>query len=387
VVIVPELEANTRRGKSGMLSWLERGIAEPSEAGEATEFLVAPVQSKGTERGNAKAWVDHVRCERESQELRRLLYVAATRARDELHFFALPAWKEARDGSRELATPTNSLLATAWPAFEEEIRQRFDEWRAKSPAGEDGEVILEYLAAGAKNDPDESPKPTTIRRLPPDFCLDTGMHDAVAGDAPLLSSGRSYERHEGGLLPRAMGKAVHTLMQQLAQLLAAQSRQAALTALPGFVPSIAAGVRAAGVDAERAGRIANQALEIVQRAAIEPVGRWILAPHSDAASEVRWAGVAGGKVRTVQVDRVFRAGDAPLIDEGRDEQRTWWIVDYKTAHEDGLDPALALPELRRVFAPQVETYAMILRNLHGADIAIRAGLYYPRMLLLDWWAL
>ena len=65
----------------------------------------------------------------------------------------------------------------------------------------------------------------------------------------------------------------------------------------------------------------------------------------------------------------------------------WWIVDYKTAHADSADPALTLPALRPLFAPQIEAYARVLRNLHGADAVVRAGLYYPRMLLLDWWEL
>jgi hypothetical protein len=41
--------------------------------------------------------------------------------------------------------------------------------------------------------------------------------------------------------------------------------------------------------------------------------------------------------------------------------------------------------MHRLFAPQLATYADVLRKLHGADAPIRAGLYYPRMLLFDWW--
>jgi ATP-dependent helicase/nuclease subunit A len=52
-----------------------------------------------------------------------------------------------------------------------------------------------------------------------------------------------------------------------------------------------------------------------------------------------------------------------------------------------LEPAIVLPELRKIFAPQLEAYAEVLRNLHGKDSLIRAGLYYPRMLLFDWWEL
>jgi hypothetical protein len=68
-------------------------------------------------------------------------------------------------------------------------------------------------------------------------------------------------------------------------------------------------------------------------------------------------------------------------------QQAWWIVDYKTAHSDNVDPAEALPKLRPLFAPQLERYAEVLRNLHGEVAPIRAGLYYPRMLQFDWWEL
>ena len=67
-----------------------------------------------------------------------------------------------------------------------------------------------------------------------------------------------------------------------------------------------------------------------------------------------------------------------------DGEQAWWIVDYKAA-QAGSDSSTSLPALRTLFAPQLETYARFLRNLHGRDAVIRAGLYYPRMLLFDWW--
>ena len=205
------------------------------------------------------------------------------------------------------------------------------------------------------------------------------MESAISG----LGTNRLYERHEGGLLSRALGKAVHALFQQLAQLVVTQPLDAALAALARLTPRIASDVRSIGVDPQQAGRIAAQALEIVLKAATDPQAQWILAPHEEAENEVRWTGVVDGSLRTVQVDRVFRAGLAPnAVDKD-----TWWIIDYKTAHEDGLDPAAALPELRRIFAPQIEAYAQVLRKLRGADAPVRGGLYYPRMSLLDWWEL
>jgi hypothetical protein len=148
-------------------------------------------------------------------------------------------------------------------------------------------------------------------------------------------------------------------------------------------PRIAAKVRALGVDQAQAASLAAEAVKLALAATNDPVGQWILSPHADAASEVRWAGVVSGSLSTVRVDRVFRGGLTP---ESEGEQ-AWWIIDYKTAHADAPDPAAALPRLHTLFAPQLEAYARILRNLHGADAVLRAGLYYPRMMLLDWWEL
>jgi ATP-dependent helicase/nuclease subunit A len=400
VVLVPELQAGVKHGSRDLLSWLERGLPPVSNAdsandsAEITEFLVAPLPPKGAEGGAAKKWVDSVRRDRESQEDQRILYVAATRARNELHLFAQPEYETGKDGALTLAALRESLLKTAWPALEGEVRERFAEWRAAKASeektrAEEEEVTIDSIAASSEDNllrmpsPNEPRpvKPARLRRLPPAFRIADGAPAAFVFEVPLQGTNRLYERHEGGLLSRALGKAVHALFQQLAQLAAAQSLDTSLASLTGMAPRITSDIRAIGVDPQQAGRIAAQAFETVQRAAGDHQAQWILAPHAEAENEVRWTGFVDGSLRTVQVDRVFRAGLAPdAVDND-----AWWIIDYKTAHEEGLDPADALPELRRVFAPQIEAYAKILRNLRGADATVRGGLYYPRMMLLDWW--
>jgi hypothetical protein len=139
------------------------------------------------------------------------------------------------------------------------------------------------------------------------------------------------------------------------------------------------------VDQAQAAAIAAEALQLALGTSHDPGGQWILSPHADSGNEVRWGGVVAGELTAVRVDRVFRAGLEPLS-EG---QQAWWIVDYKTAHAEmrDSDPAASLPRLREIFAPQLEAYAQVLRNLQGADAPVHAVLYYPRMLLLDWWKL
>jgi hypothetical protein len=170
-------------------------------------------------------------------------------------------------------------------------------------------------------------------------------------------------------------------MEELARLRVALDWEAALSDLRSLALRIASEIRAFGLERRQADEFSRRALTIVGEASRDPVCRWILAPHAEAASEARFVGVLSGGVRTVQVDRVFRAGAAPRA-VGDD---CWWIVDYKTAHEDGVEASEFLPRLRDLFAPQLEAYAAVLRNLHGSNARICAGLYYPRLLQFDWW--
>ena len=384
VVIVPDLQAGSGRSKGGLLSWLERGVASPNESGDIIEFLVAPLPSKGAESGKSKLWVDRVRRERESQETKRVLYVAATRAREELHLFARPDYKEERDGSLSLCDPRDTLLATAWPALKDEVKRRFDQWKKTPEVAE----IESIAAAGADNllVMTSHGKPAVLRRLPTNYQSPQLIdHPSVASDSAVvgLSGPQLYRRHEGGVVSRAMGSAVHWLLEQLAALRLTNDWPAVRTGLESLQPRITAQLRSAGIEQVQAQRIAAQGLGLAIKAAHDANGQWILSSHPDAASEVSWAGVIAGTLHEVRIDRIFRAGNAPLS-EGNE---CWWIIDYKTAHDEGSHPSETLLKLRAIFAPQLELYAGVLRNLHGKDVSIRAGLYYPRMLAFDWWEL
>ena len=313
-----------------------------------------------------------------------MLYVAATRARDDLHLFARPSCRQDKNGEWVLAEPSGSLLGTAWPALKAEIEERFEQWKAAQAESPSEPAIVDSLAASGTSNLVQMPsaaKPILLRRLPAGYSAPLSER-AAASTAPIIGIGADslYQRHEGGLLSRTLGVGVHSLLETLARQREHNDWDAARTLIQQMRPQIAAQVRAAGIDPLQANRVAAEAVEIALNASRDAVGQWILSPHADASSEARWVGVVNGNLRTVQVDRVFRAGSEPLSRDGD----TWWIVDYKTAHADGLDPAVALPQLRVVFAPQLEAYAEVLRKLRGSA-HVHAGLYYPRMSLFDWW--
>jgi ATP-dependent helicase/nuclease subunit A len=386
IVIVPDLHAEAGRGSVELLYWLERGLAEPNDDGELTEFLIAPVQFKGTDPGAAKRWVIRARDAREAQEMRRILYVAATRAREELHLFAQPAYKRDAENTQKLLDPRNCLLATAWPALAGEIRTRFDQWKnSRQESLVSSELILDSIAAQARDNLIVMPSPATptiLSRLPPDFEPKSAIdiQRTSSGSVIGLREGDTYARHEGGLLSRALGNAVHSLLEQLARFRNTLDWDSARAAIENTRPRALAALRSCGLSETQAQTIAATAFDIAIQASRDPSGEWILSPHTEAASESGWAGLIGSHLQQIRIDRLFRAGLQPLATG----DAALWIIDYKTAHADNIK-ASTLSTLRATFAPQLETYAKILRNVHGPSIPLRAGLYYPRMSTFDWW--
>jgi ATP-dependent exoDNAse (exonuclease V) beta subunit len=370
VVIIPDLQAQSGGAKLNMLSWLERGLSEDVDPGQPTEFLVAPFSLKGATGGATKKWVDTVYRDRERQEMRRLLYVAATRARDELHLFARPGYKEnPEDGSRSLLNPPESLLATAWPALEAEVRAQFEalQWTNSTPN---------------QPQPVSADGPTTLRRLPATFSSEGTIFPGISLAAEGEEHGNAlYSRESGSAESRVLGRAVHTLLEQLALWRSSSlSWDDARAALPNESARLVAQMRAAGLTRTDAERLTGETLAVATATTNDTLGQWVIDSHPEAGSEISWTGVLGGVIRTVQADRVFRCGPAPL-QAGTD----WWVVDFKTAILDqDADPA-ALVRLRSVFSPQLDVYSRVLRQLHGDAITIHAGLYYPRMQKFDWW--
>ncbi len=194
-------------------------------------------------------------------------------------------------------------------------------------------------------------------------------------------SGTLYTRETGGTESRVLGLAVHFLLEQIALLRKASYSWGDIRAvLPEKRPMLIAQIRAAGLGVADSERLVNEALGVATTTLEDPHGRWVLDNHVGAESEVSWTGVLGNEIHTVKPDRVFQAGDEP----GRDGT-DFWIVDFKTAIlEDSVDPA-RVAKLRAVFAPQLDVYNRMLRQLRGVSIKVHVGLYYPRMKMLDSW--
>jgi ATP-dependent exoDNAse (exonuclease V) beta subunit len=363
VVIVPGLDRGAGREDSPLISSLERTNTVTGER----EMLVAPIEGRGDDKHPIYQWVQQQRRQRLDEELKRLLYVACTRARESLHL--LGTAEVTKSGLRPGGT--KSLLKTAWPAlaaeFEAELTARRDNVvEFPQPANED--VGLEMAAVGA-----EPAVKLRLRRLPADADL-----TPKGEDIPFTGSGTGgteivFERPEGSRDARQKGSVVHALLEMV-------SRGAPVEELPVAARSLLRGLAYFGKALDDA---AAEVVTAVRNCLSDADGVWILAPHRRAQSESSLTDWKGRVLETMRPDRVFIAGATPQT-EGDDHL---WIIDYKMSVPAGAEDFLE--RQRETYAPQLARYERALREAHGIELPVRFGLYYPRFgphsARLDWW--
>jgi ATP-dependent exoDNAse (exonuclease V) beta subunit len=307
------------------------------------------------------------------EERKRLLYVACTRARRELHLLGTAV----ASASGVRVQRSDSLLHTAWPALEAEFAQSATATPSRVLTFPAPGVLREVAAVAESR--------LTLRRLPLDAeTVASGQNVTVTGSISLTQpDAPEFERREGSRHARLVGSAVHTLLERLGPELARTSQSRIDNAQ--IRARAASLLRAAALTGDSLKSATDTVTNLLLACAGDPVCRWILSPHPEAQSEASWSGFTSGftpgdhRLRTLRADRVFRAGPAPL-QEGSDYL---WVIDYKT----GAAPsgALFLQAERALYAQQLVAYANALRALHGPETPLRLGLYYPAIAAFDYW--
>lgn len=388
LVLIPGLERSTNRSRSELLNWLELDPAD----GEAAHILLAPIGSRGEQSDTLNQWLSRVRRSREHAELRRLLYVACTRAREALHLFA--ACEPQRDGTPR--TPVEgTLLRAAWPvaASRFNLPTEANEPNISTVSAPLKSALLPFdsstdsgsgfaIAAAADHAP--IGRLPVVHRLPASF--DPLARFVSAEDRRLpytpvssLPHTPSLERPEGSFAVRAFGNVVHRFLQFIsASLAAGNTPETLLAKLPSWEPRILAALRSEGVAPSISLREAPRAIAALRNTLEDPIGRWILSPHESAKSEYSIASLGTSVLRA---DRTFVAGDAPLA-LGDD---IIWIVDFKTTDQGSrTSEHFAEVELLK-YHDQLERYSSVLRELFPEPRKIMVGLYYPLIpRLLHW---
>lgn len=388
LVILPGLHRTPARDGYAALEWIELPTRAPDGSGDV---LLAPLPGKGEDAG---ALLDFIRARKRARsyaEVKRLFYVAATRARTALYLFASP--ESTLAGNTQVTVGT--LLKAAWPAAQQYATVRQLPTSAVEPSASLA------IAASAEIIPFPAPVNAPPIRLP-DI---QRLPDTVDPLARLRATHRSYgpqrpatpafARPVGSFGARAVGNAIHVFVERLANELAAHvaagaSMLSACHLLMGTVqtwqPAVQATLRSASLPpgvVDRASRTVLRALENLLRS---EDGRWVLMPHAHGDYEAAWRAGARGEERRIRLDRSFFAGPAPHA-PGAD---TFWIIDFKTGDRTGPNETLESREAflaaeRAKYEGQLRTYAQVRSSTLPAGTPIMLGLFYPLLDQLLWW--
>jgi hypothetical protein len=281
-------------------------------------------------------------CSRE--ELKRLFYVAATRARKRLYLSAAVA------GERQ--PNADSILRLLWEA--PGMKQQF------APPAE-----VNSEAGSGPQLPAKSAPELLLRRLP-SACVAPpmpSMPPPLQWHAPQSNASGEQHRFEwvGELLPR-VGIVAHSFLQRIA-----------LDGLPlwdaarlaAARPAIASALLRAGVAPHELEQGIVRVNDALRRTLDDERGRWLLSPHQEHRCELAVSAVIDGELRHVRIDRTFIEGG------------TRWLIDYKITEQLGGDPLRFVQMQVEKYRPDMQRYVRVLRALDLCTDALCADALRP----------
>jgi ATP-dependent helicase/nuclease subunit A len=345
IVILPKLERGSGQPDRDLLIWTE--IQQEGE----TFLAIAPQPRRGEAAPLYKQILDEIK-QKSAHELKRLLYVAVTRAKNELYLLASAernvrntACKKPREGT---------FLRLMWPGVEDIFESAR---RLQRPVS---------LLRAASN---TALTGNVLRRLPATWTLpafERSIEWQPQWQTATAASTRKVTYEWVSDTARLAGTLAHDLLKRIAREGASAWTEARLSAAK---PLLASDLRRLGVPRAECESAAERIIRGVRNALQSERGRWILAARAGAHSEWPVGGVIGERLISGTVDRLFR-----------DEQGKLWIVDFKTSEHEGGQLEKFLDEQQRRYRAQMESYAALLARSHPGPVWL--GLYFP---LLDAW--
>ncbi|MGA1580569.1 MAG: PD-(D/E)XK nuclease family protein, partial [Luminiphilus sp.] len=285
--------------------------------------------------------------EKQHEELKRLLYVGITRARERVF---LSGTVKTEEGKGERPAPAGSLLS---------LLQQI----TTTPITHEAAPVVGALTSEVG--PGSDHNPALYRIASAALAMPAVM--SVAGDSEDLVRSRGISEHgdQENRAERSVGTITHRILERL-------------TTIPSPLPSamtdeirgwISTNTLQANLTPTEAEHVQSACARLVANTLGCEIGRWLLSAHRDAHSELQVARVEAGEVRQYFIDRTF-------YDE---HEGVRWIIDYKTSSPKPNEGEDSFKSRELVtYGGQLDTYADLLEN-YGWDrqVPIRTALYFP----------
>ena len=305
--------------------------------------MIAPVKQSGADNDDPIAqYLTKIEQQKSLNESQRLLYVAATRAKKQLHLsFCL----NVDDSSQAIKTPAkNTLLGLLWPCIEP------------------------YVEANV-NVPQTAQEPTQKMRTSFIQRLDLKAFKPVLATDDFKQPQATFFKQQSALIEfdwasdvaACVGTVSHQLMQILGERGVDDDQQLSSRVTDTLISQLL-------IEAQLLPQHLDEAMarvrHILTACLQDKRGRWVLnRHHQDSAFELALSGVIDNELVHCRLDRTF-------VEEG-----VRWIIDYKTSRHDDDNKEQFLDDEMARYKAQLERYAQLMQGIDSRPI--RLGLYYP----------
>jgi len=333
LVILPGLTRQPGKDGHELLVWQQRLDESKSE-----QLLLAPIAAYESDKEPIASYINSLNKQKDQHEIARLLYVAATRAKDQL---ILCGQGEIDPKTDELKTPNkSSLMHRLWSSIADTVNHH-------SEAPEES----------AQNSYQEQ-------------CLSSDW--AFTTPEQLASSTQTSQAQRSDIewnvnAARHIGTLVHRYLERISHEGVEQWPTSRIDALAG---ALRTGLMHLGVSDTELDRSVTQAQRALQQTLNDKTGQWILSSHAEAQSELALSRLADN-IEHFIIDRTF-------VDDG-----VRWIVDYKTSEDIQNDMSEFLMQEREHYCEQLENYARLVSAFDSRPIKL--ALYFPLMQHLESW--
>jgi len=334
-VILPGLGKPPRQDRKRLVFWMPYG----------KELLLAPIEEKGAENSPLYNFLSELDKEKDKHEMLRLLYVATTRTRKQLHLSGKTKFKMG-----EMIPETNSLLESLWPFIKTDwCKTKFTSIPLK-PVETDSPQEIIKLKRIAENF--QLPKP--LPAIKPNLILEIPEEKEKN---PFLWAGNTA---------RCLGIVLHRIFQSIAT---EGIEKWSTERVKLMEPKIKTALLGEGLPLEQTGNALKQAIKGINNTLKDPKGRWILSDHDHAETEYPLTFLSENHFTRNIIDRTF-------VEDG-----IRWVIDYKTSRHDGDSLKTFLDSEVNRYKPQLDRYESLLKDF-GEFREIKKALYFP--LLKEW---
>lgn len=340
-VILTHLEKNPRQDPSSLLRW------DSITINHEPHIIFAPIPSLTEEEDSIYDLIKYREKEKNHQENKRLLYVAMTRAKKNLHLIYQVPGDDTQE--KKIKPPAkNSFLSMFYHLHDDDMLH----YPLTSHNDNDG--VFNSIENNA----------TFLKRLPSPCFPKEPRKEMIMHEAQDISDLFIFQiRKEQQIL----GEVIHAFLEEVSKEGTSEWNQQRINDLTIHWQSQFKnkGMRQNLIN-KAIKKCQNHALTIIN----DPKAQWILNPnHAYARSEFHVTHKRYGSIKHYCIDRLF-------IDE-----QVLWIIDYKCATpEKDQKMSNFLKDQVSHYSNQLDTYAKVMKHIH--QIPIKKALYFP---LITYW--